>query len=163
MCEEGAAALTVREARPKPIIDRSVGVKGRRLGEPVPSSTEWRKDPRHKGIRELESQFTGRIRKVRRNGWSVTKVGTAWAAGLHRDEAAVLGLIFLGGREKDVPIGDLQGHVLAHGYAGPAGGRSGTDIGFACRWLARHGKVVRGYIITWPRRGYFRVIDADRE
>lgn len=77
---------------------------------------------------------------------------------LGRDLACVRGLIYLGGLERDVGIGQLRDHVLAHGYRGVGGGESGSDIAFACRWLADDGKVIEsGMAITRPRWGFYRV------
>ena len=79
--------------------------------------------------------------------------------GLFRDDALVLGLIALDGQNQEVRLRDVVAHVLKHGYAGQRGGK-GSVIYFACRWLAKHGKPVRGFVITSPRRGYYRIEKA---
>ena len=76
--------------------------------------------------------------------------------GLFRDDALVLGLTAFDGQNQEVRLHDVVAHVLQHGYAGPRGG-GGSAIYFACRWLAKHDKPVRGFIITSPRRGYYRI------
>ena len=81
--------------------------------------------------------------------------------GLFRDDALVLGLIALDGQQRDVSLHDVVAYVLEHGYAGPQGGR-GSAIYFACRWLAKHRKPVRGFVITSPRRGYYRLVQATK-
>lgn len=81
--------------------------------------------------------------------------------GLFRDDALVLSLIALGGHSRDVRLHDVVTHVLEHGYTGPRGGKD-SAIYFACRWLAKHGKPVRGFVITSPRRGYYRLEKANK-
>ncbi|MCY3598814.1 MAG: hypothetical protein OXN85_02415 [Gemmatimonadetes bacterium] len=85
--------------------------------------------------------------------------GTERYRGLFRDDALVLGLIALEGQNQAVQLHDVVAHVLEQGYAGPRGGK-GSAIYFACRWLAKHGKPVRGFVITSPRRGYYRLDKA---
>ncbi len=85
--------------------------------------------------------------------------GTGRYGGLFRDDALVLGLIALEGQNQAVRLHDVVAHVLEQGYAGPRGGK-GSAIYFACRWLAKHGKPVRGFVITSPRRGYYRLDKA---
>ena len=85
--------------------------------------------------------------------------GTEGYRGLFRDDALVLGLIALNGQKQEVRLHDVVAHVREHGYAGPRGGK-GSAIYFACRWLAKHGKPVRGFVITSPRRGYYRLQKA---
>lgn len=79
--------------------------------------------------------------------------------GLFRDDALLLGLVALDGENQEVSLHDVVAHVLEHGYAGPRGG-GGSAIYFACRWLAKHGKPVRGFVITSRRRGYYRLKKA---
>jgi len=81
--------------------------------------------------------------------------------GLFRDDALLLGLIALDGHRRDVRLHDVVTHVLEHGYAGQRGGK-GSAIYLACRWLAKHGKPVRGFVITSPRRGYYRLENATK-
>lgn len=81
--------------------------------------------------------------------------------GLFRDDALVLGLIALDGQDRELRLDDVVAHVLEHGYAGPRGG-GGSAIYFACRWLAKHGKPVRGFVITSPRPGYYRLEKATK-
>lgn len=81
--------------------------------------------------------------------------------GLFRDDALVLGLIALDGENRAVRLQDVVAYVLEQGYAGPRGGK-GSAIYFACRWLAQHGKPVRGFVITSPYRGYYRLQKATK-
>lgn len=81
--------------------------------------------------------------------------------GLFRDDALVQGLVALGGQNRAIHLEDVVAHVVAHGYAGPRGGR-GSAISFACRWLAKHRKPVSGFVITAPRRGYYRLEEATK-
>jgi hypothetical protein len=81
--------------------------------------------------------------------------------GLFRDDALVLSLIALDGQNREVRLHDVVTHALEHGYAGPRGG-GGDAIYFACRWLAKYGKPVRGFVITSPRRGYYRLEKATK-
>ncbi|WP_420461925.1 hypothetical protein [Candidatus Palauibacter sp.] len=87
--------------------------------------------------------------------------GTEGYGGLFRDDALLLGLIALDGQNQAVRLHDVVAHVLEHGYAGPRGGKD-SAIYFACRWLAKHGKPVRGFVITSPRRGYYRLEKATK-
>lgn len=81
--------------------------------------------------------------------------------GLFRDDALVLSLIALDGQNREVRLHDVVAYALKHGYAGPHGG-GGSAIYFACRWLAKHGKPVRSFVITSPRRGYYRLEKATK-
>ena len=81
--------------------------------------------------------------------------------GLFRDDALVLGLIALDGQNQAVRLRDVVAHVLEQGYAGPRGGKD-SAIYFACRWLAKHGKPVRGFVITSPYRGYYGIEKATK-
>lgn len=89
------------------------------------------------------------------------KYETEGYGGLFRDDALVRGLIALDGQNREVRLHDVVAHVLEHGYAGPRGG-GGSAIYFACRWLAKHGKPVRGFVITSPRRGYYQLKKATK-
>lgn len=73
--------------------------------------------------------------------------------GLFRDDALVLSLIALDGQNQEVWIYDVAHHARERRY-------EKHDIPFACRWLRKYKKPVRGFIITSPRRGYYRLEKA---
>jgi len=75
--------------------------------------------------------------------------------GLHRDDASVLSLIDLDGQNREVWIYAVAHHARECGY-------EKHDIPFACRWLKKFQKPVRGFVITRPRRGYYRLEKATR-
>ena len=75
--------------------------------------------------------------------------------GFLRDDASVLSLIALDGPNQEVWIHDVAHHARECGY-------EKHDIPFAVRWLKKHGKPVRGFVITSPRRGYYRLEKATK-
>lgn len=83
--------------------------------------------------------------------------------GLLRDIATVGGLFVLGGRDREVRLHDLVAYMLEHGYSSPMGGRTGSDLYFACRWLKKHEKPVLGFVVTSRHRGYYGLRRASRE
>lgn len=52
----------------------------------------------------------------------------------------ILGLQELDGVGKPIRLAKLVCHLLENGYSGPRAGISGSDIAFACRWLAERGE-----------------------